>query len=85
MNPCVVHSLELNLQEVGRDPKMPQTTGILTRHFGRSDALVSPPGFGGHPLGDAVGRFELFKTTKKYDGALGRSQHGFSSPEELPA
>ncbi len=30
------------------------------------------------------GRFELFKSTKKYDGALGREQHGFPSPEELP-
>ncbi len=31
------------------------------------------------------GRFELFKTTKKYDGDLGRSQHGFPSADELPA
>lgn len=31
------------------------------------------------------GRFELFKTTKKYDGDLGRSQHGFPGAEELPA
>jgi len=31
------------------------------------------------------GRFELFKSTKKYDGALGREQHGFPSPEKLPA
>jgi hypothetical protein len=30
------------------------------------------------------GRFELFKTTKKYDGDLGREQHGFPSAEELP-
>jgi hypothetical protein len=33
----------------------------------------------------ADGRYELFKTTKKYDGAVGREQHGFPSPEELPA
>jgi hypothetical protein len=32
----------------------------------------------------ADGRFELFKTTKKYDGDLGRSQHGFPTAEELP-
>jgi uncharacterized protein len=32
----------------------------------------------------ADGRYELFKTTKKYDGAIGREQHGFPSPEELP-
>jgi uncharacterized protein len=33
----------------------------------------------------ADGRFELFKTTKKYDGAPGREQHGFPSPRDLPA
>ena len=32
----------------------------------------------------ADGRFELFKTTKKYDGDLGREQHGFPSAAELP-
>lgn len=30
------------------------------------------------------GRYELFKTTKKYDGAVGREQHGFPSVEQLP-
>jgi aryl-alcohol dehydrogenase-like predicted oxidoreductase len=30
------------------------------------------------------GRFELFKTSKKYDGKPGREQHGFASQEELP-
>jgi len=30
------------------------------------------------------GRFELFKTTKKYDGDLGRVQHGFPKSSELP-
>ncbi len=30
------------------------------------------------------GRFELFKTTKKYDGDLGRQQHGYPSTDELP-
>jgi aryl-alcohol dehydrogenase-like predicted oxidoreductase len=33
----------------------------------------------------ADGRFELFKTTKKYDGDVGREQHHFPKPEELPA
>ena len=33
----------------------------------------------------ADGRWELFKTTKKYDGDVGREQHGFPSAEELPA
>jgi uncharacterized protein len=31
------------------------------------------------------GRFELFKTTKKYDGDVGRRQHGFPDATELPA
>jgi aryl-alcohol dehydrogenase-like predicted oxidoreductase len=31
------------------------------------------------------GRFELYKTTKKYDGDVGRQQHGFPAPEKLPA
>jgi aryl-alcohol dehydrogenase-like predicted oxidoreductase len=30
------------------------------------------------------GRFELFKTTKKYDGELGREQHGFPLSADLP-
>jgi predicted aldo/keto reductase-like oxidoreductase len=30
------------------------------------------------------GRFELFKTTKKYDGAAGREQHHFPTPQKLP-
>ncbi len=31
------------------------------------------------------GRFELFKTTKKYDGKVGREQHHFPTAQELPA
>jgi len=31
------------------------------------------------------GHLELYKTTKKYDAAVGRAQHGFPSIEELPA
>jgi predicted aldo/keto reductase-like oxidoreductase len=30
------------------------------------------------------GRFEKFKTTKFYDGDVGRAQHGFPSAKELP-
>jgi len=30
------------------------------------------------------GRWELFKTTKKYDGDIGREQHGYPSVAELP-
>jgi hypothetical protein len=31
------------------------------------------------------GRLELFKTTTKYDGAVGRQQHHYPNVEELPA
>ena len=30
------------------------------------------------------GHLELFKTTKKYDGDIGREMHGFPSSAELP-
>jgi uncharacterized protein len=32
----------------------------------------------------ADGRYELFKMTTKYDGKIGREQHHFPAPEELP-
>ena len=32
----------------------------------------------------ADGRFELYKTSKKYDGKPGREQHGFLPEEQLP-
>lgn len=32
----------------------------------------------------ADGHLELYKSTKKYDGAVGREQHGYPSPEKLP-
>jgi hypothetical protein len=31
------------------------------------------------------GRYELFKSTVKYDGDLGRQQHDYPTAEELPA
>jgi uncharacterized protein len=31
------------------------------------------------------GHLELFKTTTKYDGKIGREQHGYPTAEELPA
>lgn len=31
------------------------------------------------------GRYELFKSTVKYDGDIGREQHHYPTPEELPA
>jgi uncharacterized protein len=33
----------------------------------------------------ADGRYELFKTSTKYDGKLGREQHHYPPPEKLPA
>lgn len=35
-------------------------------------------------FGASDGHMELFKTTKKYDGNLGREMHGFPSSAELP-
>jgi predicted aldo/keto reductase-like oxidoreductase len=32
----------------------------------------------------ADGHLELYKTTKRYDAAVGREQHGYPPPEELP-
>ena len=33
----------------------------------------------------ADGRYELFKTSKKYDGDVGREQHHYPTPQKLPA
>lgn len=33
----------------------------------------------------ADGRYELFKTTTKYDGDVGREQHHYPTPQKLPA
>ena len=33
----------------------------------------------------ADGRYELYKTTARHEGAIGRAQHGFPSDEELTA
>ena len=30
------------------------------------------------------GHLELYKSTKKYDGGVGREQHGYPPPEQLP-
>jgi hypothetical protein len=32
----------------------------------------------------ADGHLELYKSTKKYDGGVGREQHGYPPPEQLP-
>ena len=53
------------------------------------DAPTSPAMTGSLRAGDmsfaADGRFELFKTTKKYDGDVGREQHHYPTAEQLPA
>ena len=33
----------------------------------------------------ADGRYELYKTTARHDGAVGREQHGFPAEQELSA
>jgi hypothetical protein len=30
------------------------------------------------------GHLELYKATKKYDGGVGREQHGYPPPDQLP-
>ena len=32
----------------------------------------------------ADGHLELYKSTKKYDGGVGREQHGYPPPDQLP-
>jgi aryl-alcohol dehydrogenase-like predicted oxidoreductase len=39
----------------------------------------------GHAKQFSDGRYELFKSTVKYDGELGREQHQFPTAEKLPA
>ncbi|MGI8741910.1 MAG: hypothetical protein ACR2NN_04950 [Bryobacteraceae bacterium] len=63
--------LRQNLEVARGFKPMPQTEMQRLRDRCRADA------------GD--GRYELFKTTKKYDGAIGREQHQYPSPKELPA
>jgi len=33
----------------------------------------------------ADGRYELYKTSAKHEGPIGRKQHGFPSPEDMAA
>jgi transposase-like protein len=49
---------------------------IPRRPLGRTGAQVSALGVGGH--------LELYKSTKSYDGAVGREQHGYPPAEKLP-
>jgi len=62
--------LKQNL-EIARGFK-PMTTGEMAALRDRCRGLASD------------GRYEKFKTTKFYDGDLGREQHGFPSAKALP-
>jgi uncharacterized protein len=70
---CGIDSLDVLRQNVGIargfKPMSPQEMQALRDRCGPSS-------------GD--GHLELFKTTKKYDGKVGREQHGYPPPEELP-
>ena len=70
---CGIDSLDVLRQDVriarGFQPMSPQEMQVLRDHCRASS-------------GD--GHLELFKTTKKYDGKVGREQHGYPPPELLP-
>src|SRR5208282_456013 len=70
---CGIDSLDLLRQDVGIargfKPMSPQAMQALRERCRPSS-------------GD--GHLELFKTTKKYDGKVGREQHGYPPPEQLP-
>jgi uncharacterized protein len=62
--------LAQNLEVAGNFQPMTAAEMQALRDRGRFDA--------------SDGRYELFKTSKKYDGAIGRQQHGFPSSQQLP-
>src|SRR5271154_6542302 len=70
---CGIDSLDVLYQNVGIargfKPMSPEEMQALRDRCGPSS-------------GD--GHLELFKTTKKYDGRVGREQHGYPPPEQLP-
>jgi len=70
---CGIDSLDVLHQNVGIargfKPMSPQEMQALRER-------CSPSSGDGH--------LELFKTTKKYDGRVGREQHGYPSIAELP-
>jgi hypothetical protein len=70
---CGIDSLDLLRQNVGIargfNPMSPEEMQALRERCRPSS-------------GD--GHLELFKTTKKYDGKVGREQHGYPPPEQLP-
>ena len=60
-----------------------QNLGILRNFRPLSEKQMSELREHGRQFND--GRYELFKGTTKYDGAIGREQHHYPTPTELPA
>jgi aryl-alcohol dehydrogenase-like predicted oxidoreductase len=60
-----------------------QNLNILRNFKPLSDTQMAALREHGRQFND--GRYELFKSTMKYDGDLGREQHNFPSAAELPA
>jgi aryl-alcohol dehydrogenase-like predicted oxidoreductase len=62
---------------------------VLKQNLGVARGLVPMPEAERRALEErcaadaADGRFELYKSSKRHDGPVGRKQHGFPSPEEL--
>ena len=57
---------------------------IVSHHAGRH-RLTAIFGFAVNAvLTTSDGHLELYKSTKKYDGRVGREQHGYPPPEQLP-
>ncbi len=60
-----------------------QNLAILSQFKPLSDQQMNELREHGRRFND--GRYELFKSTVKYDGAVGREQHNYPTAEELPA
>jgi uncharacterized protein len=67
------------------------SVGVLEQNLGVARGFRPMTEAEMHALSERVriyaadGRYELFKTTKKYDGDVGREQHHYPIPEKLPA
>ncbi len=60
-----------------------QNLAILSQFKPLSDQAMNDLRAHGQRFND--GRYELFKSTVKYDGAIGRDQHSYPTVDELPA
>jgi len=66
------------------------TLEVLHQNLGKACGFKPPEASAMQTLRDrcrtyaADGRLELFKMTVKYHGKIGREQHGYPPPEELP-